>query len=86
MVRLMLTLTPIVCVSAAVALSSVLDTYIDPTQPDLSLSKDEKVDGTKKDKSTTNPTSSSSVAGLLADMVTSGGSTDKRAKPTRRDY
>ncbi|KAN0125821.1 hypothetical protein V8E52_001028 [Russula decolorans] len=50
MVRLMLTLTPIVCVSAAVALSSVLDTYIDPTQPDLSLSKDEKVDGTKKDK------------------------------------
>jgi dolichyl-diphosphooligosaccharide---protein glycosyltransferase len=83
MVRLMLTLTPIVCVSAAVALSSVLDTYIDPTQPDLS--EDEKVDGTKKDKSTTTHTSSASVAELLADMVTSGGSTDKRAaKPARR--
>lgn len=33
MVRLMLTLTPVVCVAAAVALSSLLDTYIDPTEP-----------------------------------------------------
>ncbi|OBZ73701.1 Dolichyl-diphosphooligosaccharide--protein glycosyltransferase subunit stt3 [Grifola frondosa] len=33
MVRLMLTLTPVVCVSAAVALSSLLDTYIDPAEP-----------------------------------------------------
>ena len=34
MVRLMLTLTPCVCVAAAVALSTVLDTYIDPRAPD----------------------------------------------------
>jgi dolichyl-diphosphooligosaccharide--protein glycosyltransferase len=34
MVRLMLTLTPCVCVAAAVALSTVLDTYIDPRTPD----------------------------------------------------
>lgn len=34
MVRLMLTLTPVVCVSAAVAISSLLDVYIDPTVPD----------------------------------------------------
>lgn len=34
MVRLMLTLTPVVCVSAAVALSSLLDRYIDPTEPE----------------------------------------------------
>lgn len=34
MVRLMLTLTPVVCVSAAVAFSTMLDTYIDPTEPD----------------------------------------------------
>ncbi|PPQ76727.1 hypothetical protein CVT24_010989 [Panaeolus cyanescens] len=33
MVRLMLTLTPVVCVASAVALSSLLDTYIDPTEP-----------------------------------------------------
>lgn len=34
MVRLMLTLTPIVCVAAAIALSSVLDTYISGQSPD----------------------------------------------------
>jgi dolichyl-diphosphooligosaccharide---protein glycosyltransferase len=34
MVRLMLTLTPCVCVSAAVALSSLLDIYIDPKEDD----------------------------------------------------
>ncbi|KII85991.1 glycosyltransferase family 66 protein [Plicaturopsis crispa FD-325 SS-3] len=35
MVRLMLTLTPVVCVAAAVALSSLLDVYIDPSEPDV---------------------------------------------------
>jgi dolichyl-diphosphooligosaccharide--protein glycosyltransferase len=34
MVRLMLTLTPVVCVTAAVAFSTLLDTYIDPTEPE----------------------------------------------------
>ncbi|KAF8628942.1 hypothetical protein AX15_003631 [Amanita polypyramis BW_CC] len=34
MVRLMLTLTPVVCVSAAVALSTLLDTYIEPSEPE----------------------------------------------------
>ncbi|KAI0664491.1 oligosaccharyl transferase STT3 subunit [Cubamyces menziesii] len=33
MVRLMLTLTPVVCVAAAVAFSSLLDTYLDPAEP-----------------------------------------------------
>jgi dolichyl-diphosphooligosaccharide--protein glycosyltransferase len=82
MVRLMLTLTPIVCVSAAVALSSVLDTYIDPMEPDLS--EGEKVDSTKKDKSTITPASSASVAELLVDMVTPGNTSGKKAKPARR--
>ncbi|KAI0714156.1 oligosaccharyl transferase STT3 subunit [Cerioporus squamosus] len=35
MVRLMLTLTPVVCVAAAVAFSSLLDTYIDPVEPEV---------------------------------------------------
>jgi dolichyl-diphosphooligosaccharide--protein glycosyltransferase len=35
MVRLMLTLTPVVCVAAAVAISSVFETYLDPREPDL---------------------------------------------------
>ncbi|KAG8805194.1 oligosaccharyl transferase stt3 subunit, partial [Serendipita sp. 399] len=34
MVRLMLTLTPLVCVAAAIALSTLLDTYIDPVEPE----------------------------------------------------
>lgn len=34
MVRLMLTLTPIVCVAAAMVLSSILDTYLNLKQPD----------------------------------------------------
>ena len=34
MVRLMLALTPVVCVSSAVALSSLLDTFLDPTEPE----------------------------------------------------
>jgi dolichyl-diphosphooligosaccharide--protein glycosyltransferase len=33
LVRLMLTLTPVVCVASAVALSTLLDTYIDPIEP-----------------------------------------------------
>ncbi|KNZ74997.1 Dolichyl-diphosphooligosaccharide--protein glycosyltransferase subunit stt3 [Termitomyces sp. J132] len=35
MVRLMLTLTPVVCVSSAVALSTLLDTFIDPAEPEV---------------------------------------------------
>jgi len=31
----MLTLTPVVCVTAAITLSTVLDTYIDPSEPDV---------------------------------------------------
>ncbi|KAJ7282000.1 oligosaccharyl transferase STT3 subunit [Mycena rebaudengoi] len=34
MVRLMLTLTPVVCVASAVAFSSLLDTYVDASEPD----------------------------------------------------
>ena len=37
MVRLMLTLTPVVCVAAAIAISTLLDTYVDPTEPDHGL-------------------------------------------------
>lgn len=33
MVRLMLTLTPVVCIASAIAISNLLDVYIDPTVP-----------------------------------------------------
>ncbi|KAG5349405.1 oligosaccharyl transferase stt3 subunit, partial [Termitomyces sp. Mn162] len=35
MVCLMLTLTSVVCASSAVALSTLLDTFIDPTEPEV---------------------------------------------------
>ncbi|KAG1857340.1 glycosyltransferase family 66 protein [Suillus subalutaceus] len=47
MVRLMLTLTPVVCVSAAVALSTLMDTYLDPSEPNV---EDEQEWKTKKNK------------------------------------
>ena len=52
MVRLMLTLTPCVCVAAAVALSTVLDTYIDPRMPDATGATSSEVTSkkAKKDK------------------------------------
>ncbi|BGP15815.1 hypothetical protein JCM10213_005702 [Rhodosporidiobolus nylandii] len=37
MVRLMLTLTPVVCVAAAVAISSVYQTFLDPREPDREI-------------------------------------------------
>ncbi|KAG0667244.1 oligosaccharyl transferase stt3 subunit [Rhodotorula mucilaginosa] len=43
MVRLMLTLTPVVCVAGAVAASSLYETYLDPRQPDSgSLAADDR--------------------------------------------
>jgi dolichyl-diphosphooligosaccharide--protein glycosyltransferase len=39
MVRLMLTLTPCVCVAGAVAFSTLLDTYLDPTEPEINDDK-----------------------------------------------
>ncbi|EKM50582.1 glycosyltransferase family 66 protein [Phanerochaete carnosa HHB-10118-sp] len=79
MVRLMLTLTPVVCVSAAVALSSLLDTYIDPTEPVLeegesAESEATPQDPTKKVKKTTPPSNSGSFGEYLARFT---GNTDK---------
>ena len=48
MVRLMLTLTPVVCVAAALALSSILDTYLYAHSPEPQTSVDGTVDDTKK--------------------------------------
>jgi dolichyl-diphosphooligosaccharide--protein glycosyltransferase len=76
MVRLMLTLTPCVCVAGAVAFSTLLDTYIDPTEPDVDSDKveaaaKEKDAGKKKDKD------EPAAQGALADLV--GSVTDGSA-------
>ncbi|KAM0564395.1 hypothetical protein ACHAPJ_000608 [Fusarium lateritium] len=51
MVRLMLTLTPVVCVAAAIAASTVLDTYLQVKQPDpAEVAQVEAAEGSKKAK------------------------------------
>ena len=47
MVRLMLTLTPIVCVSAAMALSQILDTFMVAEQPAEKTEKEKQANGPK---------------------------------------
>ena len=44
MVRLMLTLTPVVCVAAAIPVFTSLDTYMDPIEPDV-VDNDAKTEG-----------------------------------------
>jgi dolichyl-diphosphooligosaccharide--protein glycosyltransferase len=51
MVRLMLTLTPVVCVAAAVALSSILDTYLTIESPDESTAPQTTEEVSKNAKS-----------------------------------
>lgn len=47
MVRLMLTLTPIVCVASAMAFSQILDTYLDVETPKVNTKEDENTDAVK---------------------------------------
>ncbi|KAI0630896.1 oligosaccharyl transferase STT3 subunit [Trametes polyzona] len=58
MVRLMLTLTPVVCVAAAVAFSSLLDTYVDPVEPAVS----EEVAPSAEDSTAASPASGTDAA------------------------
>ena len=60
MVRLMLTLTPVVCVAAAMALSSILDTYLFVETP----SEPEEAESSEKDKL-------ASATSLLSDTLRS---------------
>lgn len=67
MVRLMLTLTPVVCVASAVAFSHLLDTYVDPTEPEL-------FDDTKSE-------SEAGTAGASAPSVNSAANAGASATP-----
>lgn len=87
MVRLMLTLTPVVCVAAAIAFSTVLDTYINPVEPEVPADEaaPSEVDSavsdvtnlstptpaSKKSKKAAKDSSASSTAGPLGDLVAS---------------
>ncbi|KAJ7750206.1 oligosaccharyl transferase STT3 subunit [Mycena metata] len=74
MVRLMLTLTPVVCVASAVAFSTLLDTYVDAAEPDDaeapadSATPSESGAAAKKTKKAAAATPSSSGS-ALSDLV-----------------
>ena len=94
MVRLMLTLTPVVCVTSAVALSTLLDTYIDATEPEAvaeSSTSDSPSPGSSTNGHTPQPSSKktkktaaaqSSSAGQL--LVAAALSTKESTKSQRR--
>ncbi|TFY78086.1 hypothetical protein EWM64_g5924 [Hericium alpestre] len=73
MVRLMLTLTPVVCVAAAIALSTLFDTYIDPLEPEtidkVAAGTEDSNKKAKKEKAAAPSTSTASVSELLARTV-----------------
>ncbi|PWN28476.1 oligosaccharyl transferase STT3 subunit [Jaminaea rosea] len=80
MVRLMLTLTPIVCVSAAVAISTLLDTYLDPKEPETR----EEVTKSLTDDATSAPATPSKKGGKKAGGKTASAS--ESAASTARSH
>jgi dolichyl-diphosphooligosaccharide--protein glycosyltransferase len=77
MVRLMLTLTPIVCIAAAMIVSSIFDLYLDPAQPD-------SVDfGTP---STTSSIESSSPIESFGSSASSSGSAPGSARKPKKGH
>lgn len=92
MVRLMLTLTPVVCVSSAVALSYLLDTYIDPREPDVIDDTRSETDGSTTSaatppvaSTTSSKKSKKAVAGAVS-AVTPSESTKASASNALHDF
>jgi dolichyl-diphosphooligosaccharide--protein glycosyltransferase len=83
MVRLMLTLTPVVCVASAVAFSTLLDTYMDPKEPDVPPEEVNAASATDGKKEGVASTASSSIADLVT-SVTDSTALKKAMKPSNK--
>ena len=79
MVRLMLVITPVVCVAAAIAFSRLLETYIDPVIPSPTLTTEPASSSKKAAKKAANTAKPKSYTGLLG----SGGRFGVYALDTR---
>lgn len=98
MVRLMLTLTPVVCVTAAITLSTLLDTYIDPSEPDVPDNRSETSGATdpptpangmsqptpKKAKKAAAATTQSTIASAISELTSAGPSSTKTKVVTKQ--
>ncbi|KAJ8087186.1 oligosaccharyl transferase stt3 subunit [Marasmius tenuissimus] len=79
MVRLMLTLTPVVCVASAIAFSTLLDTYIDPTEPEVPEEGKENADGKAK-KETGGSAALAAVSDIVAATTTEAAAGSSKTK------
>ncbi|SNX87384.1 probable oligosaccharyltransferase [Melanopsichium pennsylvanicum] len=90
MVRLMLTLTPVVCVSAAIAMSTLLQTYLDPKEPTPLVASGANPDSDGDGQGVTKNTRSRK--GAVAAMVettaatTTGSSDSELSRPTSPQF
>ena len=84
MVRLMLALTPVVCVASAITISNLLDTYLDPHEPSTDEEDKRVPEGptssaapvqSKKSKKSTPPVHSSALSEYIA--ASAGAKTKK---------
>ncbi|KIK60280.1 glycosyltransferase family 66 protein [Collybiopsis luxurians FD-317 M1] len=87
MVRLMLTLTPVVCVSAAVAFSTLLDTYVDVKEPSVpEVSQNDSNPTPKKAASSgavgsqAGTAAANAASSTISDIVNAAKSTSSRPK------
>jgi dolichyl-diphosphooligosaccharide--protein glycosyltransferase len=69
MVRLMLTLTPLVCVAAAIAVSTLLDKYIDPQEPEVPIEERAQTDVGSTNTSTAPANSNKPTTNKVASTV-----------------
>ncbi|KAJ7230533.1 oligosaccharyl transferase STT3 subunit [Mycena pura] len=85
MVRLMLTLTPVVCVASAIAFSTLLDTYLDAKEPDdaeestnvASPPSDAQASASKKNNKSAKP-AAATPGNALTDLVAAAGKTKSK--------
>jgi len=85
MVRLMLTLTPVVCVASAIAFSTLLDTYLDAKEPDdaeestnvASPPSDAQASASKKNNKPAKP-AAATPGNALTDLVAAAGKTKSK--------
>lgn len=76
MVRLMLTLTPVVCVAAAIALSTLLDVYVDPVEP---VEEGEAAAGSSASSNTDATSNAGKKAGKKTDVSTGSAPAAQKA-------
>ncbi|KAL0088983.1 Oligosaccharyl transferase STT3 subunit-domain-containing protein [Phycomyces blakesleeanus] len=85
MVRLMLTLTPVVCICAGIAVSTILDTYLDLSNEKSTAIEEENSEliGTESTISSTSTSTSTSSSSSSSSITTKTTTVTKKGKTTK---